>query len=148
VRAPRRAPEVEPGRATPCQVVRTIPRRTYHCAPQGEFSIAHAYLAAIAWANRFISPESRYLWSAELVGTLTAVQGPEDLGKYDTDQHVAALHEADRGAGRSAAYALDTGGPASGLHGFHYCPIEVHATVAIVDDAWYAASSANPTVAA
>ena len=155
---PRREPQVEPGWETPCQVVRTIPRRTYRFAPRGEFGIAHAYLAAIERASRFVYLESQYLWSAELVDALTAAMDRDtsgrfrvvvvlparaDMGKYDNDKHIEELQEADGGKGRFAAYSLYTGGPASGIHGFHYRSVYVHAKVAIVDDEWYTVGSAN-----
>jgi phosphatidylserine/phosphatidylglycerophosphate/cardiolipin synthase-like enzyme len=58
---PHRDPVIEPAWHTPCQIVRTIPRRVYPFARRGEYGIAHAYLAAIAGAERFIYLENQYL---------------------------------------------------------------------------------------
>jgi phosphatidylserine/phosphatidylglycerophosphate/cardiolipin synthase-like enzyme len=154
---PHQPPVVEPGWRTPCQVVRTIPRGDYRFAPDGEFGIAHAYLAAIARARRFIYLENQYLWSREIVDALVAalrrndddfrillvLPARADLGKFDNDKHVELLQQADGGRGRFSAYALYTGGAATGPTGFFYRPVYVHAKVGIVDDEWYTVGSAN-----
>ena len=155
---PQREPAIEPGWDTPSQVVRTIPSRTYSFARRGEFGIAHAYLAAIAGARRFIYLENQYLWSADVVEALIdamdrnaaetfrvviVLPARADMGKHDNDQHVERLRKADGGRGIFHAYSLYSGGPAAGPHGIGYRPIYVHAKVAIVDDAWYMVGSAN-----
>lgn len=157
---PRRPPQVAPEWRTPCQVIRTIPARTYPFARRGEFGIAHAYLAALAGAKRFVYLENQYLWSADIVDVLTgamdraAARGERfrivivlparaDMGKYDNDKHVDQLREADGGRGMFAAYSLYSTGPAAGPYGFGSRPIYVHAKVGIVDDEWYTAGSAN-----
>jgi phosphatidylserine/phosphatidylglycerophosphate/cardiolipin synthase-like enzyme len=154
---PHQPPRIEPGWHTPCQVVRTIPRGDYRFAPDGEFGIAHAYLAAIARARRFIYLENQYLWSPEIVDALGAalrrndddfrilivLPARADMGKYDNDKHVELLQKADDGRGRFSAYALYTGGAATGAHGFFYRPVYVHAKVGIIDDEWYTVGSAN-----
>lgn len=155
---PHRAPALEPDWDTPSQVVRTIPSRTYPFARRGEFGIAHAYLAAIAGARRFIYLENQYLWSADIVEALIEAMNRDaaepcrvvivlparaDMGKHDNDQHVERLRRADGGRGIFQAYSLYSGGPASGPHGLDFRPVYVHAKVAIVDDEWYMVGSAN-----
>ncbi|MDP9375128.1 MAG: phospholipase D family protein, partial [Chloroflexota bacterium] len=160
---PHRAPAIDPAWRTPCQVVRTIPRRTYPFAPRGEFGIAHAYLSAIAGAKRFIYLENQYLWSADIVDALTeamdrntkgdggdgrfriviVLPARADYGKYDNDQHVDLLREADGGRGIFSAYSLYSSGPASGPYGVGFRPVYVHAKVAVIDDEWYTVGSAN-----
>src|SRR5437763_16654556 len=64
-------------------------------------------------------------------------------GRYDNDQHVEALREADAGRGIFRAYSPYASGPAWGLTGYRYAPIYVHAKVAIADDRWLWVGSAN-----
>jgi phosphatidylserine/phosphatidylglycerophosphate/cardiolipin synthase-like enzyme len=155
---PRRAPELDPAWQTPCQIVRTIPRGVYAFARRGEYGIAHAYLAALARAKRFVYLENQYLWSPEIVDALAGalrrnaagrfrvvlvLPAAADYGKPDNDRQVARLRAADGGRGLFHAYALYSGGAASGPLGFSYRPVYVHSKVAIVDDEWYTVGSAN-----
>jgi phosphatidylserine/phosphatidylglycerophosphate/cardiolipin synthase-like enzyme len=143
---------------TPVQVVRTIPRGFYPFAPEGIHGIVYAYLHAIARAERFIYLENQYLWSPEIVDALIAAMnrqhaGPFRIvivlpakaytGKYDNDEHVRRLQEADAGRGIFAAYCPYSSGPALGPTGYHYLPVYVHAKVGIIDDAWLTVGSAN-----
>lgn len=143
---------------TPVQVVRTIPRGFYSFAPEGIHGIGYAYLAAIARARRFIYLENQYLWSREVVDALIeAMNRPHDgpfrialvlpakayTGKYDNDEHVHVLQEADAGRGMFAAYSPYSSGPALGLTGYRYLPVYVHAKVGIIDDEWLTVGSAN-----
>lgn len=155
---PHRDPELKADWQIPCQVVRTIPRRTYRFARKGEFGIAAAYRDAIARAEDFIYLENQYFWSAEVVDELAAAMernkdrhfrivvvlpARADFGKYDNDKQVDYLREVDNGRGMFHAFSLYSGGPASGPFGFGFVPIYVHAKVAIVDDEWYMVGSAN-----
>jgi phosphatidylserine/phosphatidylglycerophosphate/cardiolipin synthase-like enzyme len=155
---PHRNPEIDPGWQTPCQVVRTIPKRTYRFARKGEFGIAAAYRDAIARANDFIYLENQYFWAPEVVEALAeamernkdrrfrivlVIPARADFGKYDNDKQVEYLREVDNGRGMFHAFSLYSGGPASGPFGFGFVPIYVHAKVAIVDDEWYMVGSAN-----
>lgn len=155
---PRRQPVVERGWDTPCQIVRTIPRRVYAFVRRGEYGIAHAYLTALAGAKRFVYIENQYLWAPEIVDALTTAMGRNaggrfrivvvlpaeaDFGKFDNDKHVERLHKVDAGRGMFHAYTLYSGGAASGPLGFSYRPVYVHGKVAIVDDEWYTVGSAN-----
>jgi phosphatidylserine/phosphatidylglycerophosphate/cardiolipin synthase-like enzyme len=66
-RAPLAAERVDPPRVGPhaVQVLRTYPacRKAYPFAPEGERSIARAYLKAFGRARRLIYLEDQYLWS-------------------------------------------------------------------------------------
>ena len=140
------------------QVQRTIPRRVYPFAPRGIYGIAHAYCHAIGRAERFIYLESQYLWSPEITDVLceairrghgsglrVAIVLPAhpNVGKADTDRHVERLLEADAGCGACRAYTLYTSWWDATQQRFQYRPIYVHAKVAVVDDAWATAGSAN-----
>lgn len=143
---------------TPVQVLRTIPRDFYRFAPEGIYGIASAYLHAIARAERFIYLENQYLWAPEIVDALIAAMNrPHDgqfrivmvlpakafTGKYDNDEHVRKLQDADGGRGIFAAYCPYSSGPALGPTGYHYLPVYVHAKVGIIDDSWLTVGSAN-----
>ncbi len=155
---PHRDPALDPDWQTPCQIVRTIPRRTYPFARGGEFGIAHAYQTAIVRARKFIYLENQYLWSPEIVEALIkamrrndhgdfrivlVLPAEADFGKYDNDKQVERLREADAGRGIFHAYSLYSGGAAAGPLGFSYRPVYVHGKVAIIDDEWYTVGSAN-----
>ena len=79
VREPRRPEPLPPLPAAPgpagehaVQVLRTYPakRPPYPFAPDGERSIARAYIKAFARARRLIYVEDQYLWSATVAGPL------------------------------------------------------------------------------
>jgi phosphatidylserine/phosphatidylglycerophosphate/cardiolipin synthase-like enzyme len=155
---PRRAPRVEPGWQTPAQVVRTIARHVYPEVRRGEYGIYHAYLAALSRARRFIYIENQYLWSPQVMDVLIdQIQRPHDSafrivivlpagahsGKWDNDQHVDKLREADGGRGIVAVYTLYASGPSAGLYAFRYRPVYLHAKVCVIDDEWLTAGSAN-----
>jgi phosphatidylserine/phosphatidylglycerophosphate/cardiolipin synthase-like enzyme len=64
-------------------------------------------------------------------------------GKYDNDEHVRKLQDADDGRGMFAAYCPYSSGPALGPTGYHYLPVYVHAKIGIIDDQWLTIGSAN-----
>ncbi|MDP9236382.1 MAG: phospholipase D family protein [Chloroflexota bacterium] len=151
-------PEVDAAWTTPVQVVRTIPRKTYPFANDGEYGIHHSYLQAIKHAKRLIYLETQYLWSPEITDALIeAVNQPRTetfriiivlparatSGKWDNDQHVEKLRDADRGRGIVEIYTLYSSGPAAGLTAFKYRPTYVHAKVGLIDDEWLTVGSAN-----
>ena len=154
---PQRRPVLEPAWQTPCQIVRTIPTRTYRSLRRGEFGIAAAYRDAIARARRFIYLENQYLWSEEIVTALidalkrndddfrivVVLPAHADFGKYDNDKQVERLRAADGKRGRFHAFSLYSSGPTAGRFGFGFVPIYVHAKVAIIDDEWFMIGSAN-----
>jgi phosphatidylserine/phosphatidylglycerophosphate/cardiolipin synthase-like enzyme len=155
---PRAYPRVDPSWQAPVQIVRTIPKQTYGFAPRGEYGIHHAYIHAIRGANRFIYIENQYLWSPEIVEALIAAlekrrDDPFRIvimlparaydGKWDNDQRIQKLRDADDGRGMVAAYCPYASGPSGGRHAFSYRPTYVHAKVMIVDDEWVTIGSAN-----
>ncbi|GAC1473462.1 MAG: phospholipase D-like domain-containing protein [Chloroflexota bacterium] len=148
----------QPSGDTPAQIVRTVPAGFYPFAPQGEFGIYHALVAAIRKARHFVYLENQYIWSPEIVDALVdAIRQPRSqpfrivlvlpakayTGRYDNDEHVRLLSKVDDGSHVFSAYALYAGGPAIGKTGYHYMPIYVHAKVSIVDDEWVSIGSAN-----
>jgi phosphatidylserine/phosphatidylglycerophosphate/cardiolipin synthase-like enzyme len=156
--APLDSPGLDPSWTTPAQIVRTVPAGFYPFAPEGEYGIRHALLAAIRQAERYIHLENQYIWDPEIVEALIAAMnrphsGPFRIvlilpahaytGKYDNDEHVRLLHDTDGGRGIFHAYSLYATGPAFGSSGYRYLPIYVHGKVSIVDDAWVSVGSAN-----
>ena len=169
-RAPpvRRASRTSPGPLGPSrragvdgplavQVLRTYParrRRAYPFAPDGERSIARAYLKAFRRARRLIYLEDQYLWSLDATRVLRdALAGkpraadrgrdpavprsrrrrsPARRSRIGRERVLDALHEV--GHERVAVYDLEnTAGN----------PIYVHSKVCVVDDVWMAVGSDN-----
>lgn len=152
------SPPLDPDWNTPAQVIRTIPAGFYPFAPNGEYGIRHAILAAIRAAERFIYLENQYIWSPEVVEALCEAMNRERSGpfriilvlpakaysgRYDNNRHVQLLRNADNGRGIFETYTPYAGGPATGRTGYVYLPIYVHAKVAIIDDQWLTIGSAN-----
>ena len=155
---PHLEPRFDPAWAVPAQVVRTIPAGNYDFAPHGEFGILHWYLQALRRAKRLIYIENQYIWSPHIMDALLAAmdaphEGPFRIvlvlpafagdGRWDNDKHVQALRNADRGRGIVSIYSIYASGPNMGEHPFSYRAIYVHAKVAVIDDEWLAAGSAN-----
>lgn len=148
------APVVPPGPAgdLDVQVVRTVPERVYPFAPRGDFRILEAYLRALRSAQRLVHLENQFLWSPELASVLAGklrepphpdfrlvvvLPAKPNNGADDTRGQLAALLDADAGAGRVLACTLRSRtGTDSG-------PLYVHAKIGIVDDAWLTIGSAN-----
>ena len=148
------------GRSAACgsvaaQVLRTYPalRDASPFAPEGERSIARAYLKAFSRARRLIYLEDQYLWSIDATRALTAalthhqqLQLVAVIPRYpDPDGRVSgaasrigrtrvldALRRA--GPGRVAVYDLENGDGT---------PIYVHSKTCIIDDTWIAIGSDN-----
>lgn len=155
---PLKGAPLDPAWQTPAQIVRTVPEGFYPFAEQGEYGIRHSILAAIGQAQHFIYLENQYLWAPEVVDALCEAMdrshpGPFRIviilparaysGRYDNDQHVDQLRDADNGRGIFEAYTPYAYGPAIGRTGYAYVPIYVHAKVSIVDDTWLAVGSGN-----
>ena len=151
-------PPPEPGWTTPAQIVRTVPKGFYPFAPDGQFGIRHSILAAIRSAERFVYLENQYIWAPDVVEALCQAMDRHRAapfrivmvlparayaGRYDNDQHVRQLREADAGRGIFEAYTPYAHGPGIGRTGYAYLPIYVHAKVGIVDDTWVSVGSAN-----
>jgi phosphatidylserine/phosphatidylglycerophosphate/cardiolipin synthase-like enzyme len=137
------------------QVLRTYParRRAYPFAPQGERSIARAYLKAFARARRLVYLEDQYLWSLAATEALRAAlaHNPElhiavviprfpdpdgaiagEASRIGRERVLDALHAA--GHDRVAVYDLEND---------EGTPIYVHSKICIVDDVWMAVGSDN-----
>jgi len=155
---PHREPTVDAAWETPVQIVRTIAAGVYPFAPNGEYGISHTYLHAIRRAQRLIYLENQYLWSPDIVAALLvamdrAREAPLRIvivlpahandDKYDNNQHVEKLREADRGRGIVSVYSPYASGPNVGIRPFSYRATYVHAKVAIIDDEWLTIGSAN-----
>jgi phosphatidylserine/phosphatidylglycerophosphate/cardiolipin synthase-like enzyme len=137
------------------QILRTYPKRRhgYPFAPNGERSVARAYVKALQRARALIYVEDQYLWSAGVVAPFAAalreqpqlrmiavlpmcpdqdgrISGPpNEIGRLD------ALHALrDAGGDRVAVYGLEN---TSGT------PIYVHAKVCVIDDVWASVGSDN-----
>ena len=162
VREPRRPQPLPPlpdppGRAGDCavQVLRTYPakRPPYPFAPDGERSIARAYMKAFARARRLIYIEDQYLWSAAVAGPLAEAlrsqpdlqlialvpRYPEQGGMLSEPPELIGHREAieqvrEAGGDRVGVYDLenDEGGP-----------VYVHAKACVVDDVWATVGSDN-----
>jgi phosphatidylserine/phosphatidylglycerophosphate/cardiolipin synthase-like enzyme len=137
------------------QVLRTYPnrRRGYAFAPEGERSIARAYLKAVGRARRLVYLEDQYIWSPYVVGVFArALAANPDLRMiaivphipdrdnpmYNAPQLLARAQSLDllrrAGGDRVAVYGLEN--PAG-------TPVYVHAKVCAVDDTWLAVGSDN-----
>ena len=137
------------------QVLRTYPARRVPApfAPEGERSIARAYIKSFRRAARLVYLEDQYLWSFRAADELCAALRREPdllvvivIPRYpDPDGRLAgsasalgreevqrALDEA--GGERVAVYDLENN---------EGTPIYVHAKVCIVDDVWLAVGSDN-----
>jgi phosphatidylserine/phosphatidylglycerophosphate/cardiolipin synthase-like enzyme len=136
-------------------VLRTYParRRPYPFAPEGERSIARAYLKAFRRARRLIYIEDQYLWSldatrvlrealADAPELLIAVVVPRfpdpdgtvagDASRIAREQVLDELHEV--GHDRVAVYDIENSAGNT---------IYVHSKVCVIDDVWMAVGSDN-----
>jgi phosphatidylserine/phosphatidylglycerophosphate/cardiolipin synthase-like enzyme len=152
-RDPAARPAPVPG-GLEAQLVRTVPEHVYAGLPRGEFSILESYLRALRSADRLVYLESQFLWSPELVSVLAAKlrEPPRDdfrvvvvlpahpnNGTDDTRGQLGVLVDAAKRGGlaeRFLACTLYQPGPRGR-------PVYVHAKVAVVDDRWLTAGSAN-----
>ena len=136
------------------QVLRTYgrPRRGYPFAPEGERSIARAYLKAGRRARRLIYIEDQFLWSDEVVASFA-----DALKSWSQLQIIAVVPRYfDQGGlfkwpsqvGREQAMKalLDAGGDRVGIFDIENAegvPVYVHAKVCVIDDVWAAVGSDN-----
>jgi phosphatidylserine/phosphatidylglycerophosphate/cardiolipin synthase-like enzyme len=159
---PRRArplPDGEPARRPrgthAVQVLRTYPakRPPFPFAPDGERSVARAYLKALRRARALVYVEDQYLWSPDAASALASAlrssphlrvvivvpRYPDRDGRfsgppYPIGQERAMRDVMEAGRDRVAVYDLDaeTG-----------WPIYVHAKACVVDDVWLMIGSDN-----
>jgi phosphatidylserine/phosphatidylglycerophosphate/cardiolipin synthase-like enzyme len=134
------------------QIVRTVANGMYKRLPRGEFTVLESYVRALRSAERLIYLENQFLWAPEIVAILAEKlrrpPSPElrivlllpakpNNGGDDTLGQLAALVDADGGAGRVLAVTLRS------LSEGRDDPLYVHAKVGIVDDRWLTIGSAN-----
>jgi phosphatidylserine/phosphatidylglycerophosphate/cardiolipin synthase-like enzyme len=137
------------------QVLRTYPdaHHAYSFAPNGERSIARAYLKVVPRARRLIYLEDQYLWSTE-VAQLFA-----DALRAHPELHLIAVvprHPDVDGAlalppnvvGRQQALDVCRRADPDRVHVFDVenhsgTPVYVHAKVCVIDDVWAAVGSDN-----
>ncbi|MFF7177636.1 phospholipase D-like domain-containing protein [Streptomyces sp. NPDC008121] len=155
-RLPEQTPDPEPRGGQSVQVLRTYPNRLlrgYPFAPDGERSIARAYLKALRRARSLIYLEDQYLWSPRvvasfaralrtnpelrLIGVIPSL--PDQDGRISLPMNligrITALAELRRAGGdRVAVY---------GLENHAGTPVYVHAKVCVIDDVWASIGSDN-----
>ena len=137
------------------QVLRTYPakRPPFPFAPEGERSIARAYLKAFRRARRLVYVEDQYLWSQQAAHALA-----DELRRH-RELHVVAVvpRYPDRGGRATSAaarigreYATDILRRAGGdrvavydLENVEGTPIYVHAKVCVIDDILLVVGSDN-----
>ena len=160
--APRHPDSLPPARDDPAplgthavQVLRTYPakRPSYPFAPEGERSVARAYLKAFRRARRLVYLEDQYLWSSHAAHALA------DALRLQPELHVVAVvpRYPDRGGRATSAaarigreYVIDTLCRAGGdrvavydLENAEETPIYVHAKVCVIDDVLVVVGSDN-----
>ena len=152
---PAQLPDPRPRGTHAVQLLRTYPGRRpgYDFAPDGERSIARAYLKVLPRARSLIYLEDQYLWSEEVVKVLADAlrdtprlhliavipRFPDQDGRISTPPNLIGRVDAldllyAAGGSRVAVYGLENAG---GI------PIYVHAKVCIVDDTWAIIGSDN-----
>jgi phosphatidylserine/phosphatidylglycerophosphate/cardiolipin synthase-like enzyme len=165
IREPRRARPLPPEMGAPAkagevavQVLRTYPKKrpSFPFAPEGERSVARAYIKALRRARSFVYIEDQYLWSTAVAGVLAAAlhrvpdlrviavvpRYPDrDDGVSGPLQRIGQVEAAElvRRAGSDRVGLFD-------LENEDGDPIYVHAKVCIVDDVWMTIGSDNLNV--
>ncbi|AQA06647.1 phospholipase [Mycobacterium sp. MS1601] len=137
------------------QVLRTYPdaHQAYSFAPDGERTIARAYLKAIPRARRLIYLEDQYLWSTEVAQLFAAAL------RANPDLHLIAVvprHPDVDGkfalppnsVGRQKALDVCRRADPDRVHVFDVenhsgTPVYVHAKVCVIDDVWATVGSDN-----
>ncbi|MFC0622890.1 phospholipase D family protein [Kribbella deserti] len=137
------------------QVLRTYGHKHpgYPFAPEGERSVARAYMKAFSLASRLIYVEDQYLWSGLVAkGICDALERAPDLRviavvpRYpDDDSRLAgppARYGQSEALRRLQAVAPDRVGIYN-LENAEGVPIYVHAKLCVVDDIWFTCGSDN-----
>jgi phosphatidylserine/phosphatidylglycerophosphate/cardiolipin synthase-like enzyme len=137
------------------QVLRTYParRRSSPFAPDGERSIARAYLKALGRARRLVYIEDQYLWGRLVAEALAAAlrAAPELRMIIVVPRHPDRDGRISGRAARAAQWrAIEhlrrAGGPRVAVYDLeneHGTPIYVHAKAVVIDDVWAMVGSAN-----
>ena len=150
----RRLPPPQTGSHT-VQVLRTYParHRAFPFAPDGERSIARAYLKALGRARALVYIEDQYLWGTLVAGALAAAlrASPQLRMIIVVPRHPDRDGRISGRAARAAQWRainnlVSTAGPrvmVYDLENDHGTPIYVHAKAVIIDDVWAMVGSAN-----
>jgi len=152
---PDQWPDPPPAGTAAMQVLRTYPRRRpgYTFAPDGERSIARAYVKVLSRARSLVYVEDQFLWSREVADVFArALRDERELRLIAVVPHFPDQDDRLSGppniVGRQAA--LDVLAAAGrdrvsvyGIENEAGTPIYVHAKVCIVDDYWAAVGSDN-----
>jgi phosphatidylserine/phosphatidylglycerophosphate/cardiolipin synthase-like enzyme len=136
-------------------VLRTYParHRAIPFAPDGERSIARAYLKALGRARALVYIEDQYLWGTLVADTLAAAlrRSPElrmiiVLPRYpDRDGRISG-RAARAAQWRAINNLIGAGGPRVTVYDLENeqgTPIYVHAKAVVIDDVWAMIGSAN-----
>jgi hypothetical protein len=137
------------------QVLRTYParRRASPFAPDGERSIARAYLKALARARALVYVEDQYLWGRLVAEALaTALRAAPELcmiivvpRRPDRDGRISG-RAARAAQWRAIEHLRRAGGPRVAVYDLENeqgTPIYVHAKAVVIDDVWAMVGSAN-----
>jgi phosphatidylserine/phosphatidylglycerophosphate/cardiolipin synthase-like enzyme len=140
------------------QALRTYParRRASPFAPDGERSIARAYLKALARARALVYIEDQYLWGRLVAEALaTALRAAPELCMIivvprhpDRDGRISgrAARAARAAQWRAIEHLRRAGGPRVAVYHLENeqgTPIYVHAKAVAIDDVWAMVGSAN-----
>ncbi len=149
-------PRVTPGDGPySVQVLRTYPVRRigYPFAPEGELSIARAYLKAFSRARRLIYLEDQFLWSYDAAAAIAAAlrRSPElrvicVIPRYPDPGGPVLGRGSDVGRERVLRELFAAGGERVAVYDLENregIAIYVHAKVCIVDDEWMTVGSDN-----
>jgi phosphatidylserine/phosphatidylglycerophosphate/cardiolipin synthase-like enzyme len=137
------------------QVLRTYParRRVIPFAPEGERSIARAYLKALGRARSLVYIEDQYLWGTLVADALAAAlrRAPELRMIIVLPRHPDRDGRISGRAARAAQWRainnlVGAGGPRVAVYDLENeqgTPIYVHAKAVVIDDVWAMVGSAN-----
>jgi hypothetical protein len=137
------------------QVLRTYParRRVIPFAPDGERSIARAYLKALGRARSLVYIEDQYLWGTLVADALAAAlrRAPELRMIIVLPRHPDRDGRISGRAARAAQWRainnlVGAGGPRVAVYDLENeqgTPIYVHAKAVVIDDVWAMVGSAN-----
>ena len=152
---PLPAPPNDPPAAGTCavQVLRTYPRRRppYPFAPDGERSVARAYLKALSRAQRLVYIEDQYLWSFDIARAFAAAlrRAPRlhliVIVPFRPDEKGQTAPAA-IGQGAAIAMVREAGGERVQIlqvENHAGRPVYVHDKLCIVDDVWAMVGSSN-----
>ena len=151
---PPQPPDPAPSGTQAVQVLRTYGRRRrgYPFAPDGERSIARAYLKAVGRARRLVYIEDQFLWSDEVVASFAdALKSHPQLNVIVVvpryfDQGGVFKWPSQVGREQAMKALLDAGGRRVGIfdvENLEGTPVYIHAKVCVIDDVWVAVGSDN-----